>query len=217
MTDSTGTDPLPDAGWYPDTPGSTRLRWWDGQRWSEHFSDAPISQASASPAYSMAPPARNTVPASTPLGTVFIWIMVLLPLLSLLEYFAIDVRQLGVDAMRNAGTPGASLALYSNPAYVINQLLGFLLVGVNALLAFFDWRLLKKRQVERPFFWAWGFLSPVYVIGRAVVLGRRAGHGLAPLWVYIGVLVVTSTVTGIVLGQLFSVMMQNLPSVYPNS
>jgi hypothetical protein len=217
MTDSTGTDPLPGAGWYPDSPGNTRLRWWDGQRWSEHFSDAPASQASASPAYSMAAPARNTVPATTPLGTVFIWIIVLLPLVSLLQFSIVDFRQLGIDAMRNAGTPGASLAIYSNPAYVISQLLGFLLIGVNGLLAYFDWRLLKKRQVERPFFWAWGFLSPVYVIGRSVVLRRRAGRGLLPLWVFIGVLIVTYTVTGIELGQFFSVMMQNLPGLSPNA
>ncbi len=28
--------PLPAAGWYPDPGGRTRLRWWDGTRWTDH-------------------------------------------------------------------------------------------------------------------------------------------------------------------------------------
>ncbi|MFL5821712.1 MAG: DUF2510 domain-containing protein [Solirubrobacteraceae bacterium] len=30
--------PLPPGGWYPDPSGQARLRWWDGQRWTEHTS-----------------------------------------------------------------------------------------------------------------------------------------------------------------------------------
>jgi hypothetical protein len=30
---------LPPAGWYRDA-ASGRLRWWDGQRWTEHYHDA---------------------------------------------------------------------------------------------------------------------------------------------------------------------------------
>jgi hypothetical protein len=32
--------PLPPAGWYPDG-SSGQLRWWDGERWTEHYADAP--------------------------------------------------------------------------------------------------------------------------------------------------------------------------------
>jgi len=28
--------PLPAAGWYADPSGRTRLRWWDGARWTDH-------------------------------------------------------------------------------------------------------------------------------------------------------------------------------------
>ncbi len=31
-----GGDPLPAPGWYADPSGRTRLRWWDGARWTDH-------------------------------------------------------------------------------------------------------------------------------------------------------------------------------------
>ncbi|MEM9711882.1 MAG: DUF2510 domain-containing protein [Actinomycetota bacterium] len=33
---------LSPAGWYPDPDGGTRLRWWDGEDWSDHFRTRPL-------------------------------------------------------------------------------------------------------------------------------------------------------------------------------
>lgn len=36
----------PPAGWYPDPEGYTRLRWWEGTDWSEHFRAPPTPSES---------------------------------------------------------------------------------------------------------------------------------------------------------------------------
>lgn len=33
---------LTPAGWYPDPSGGTRLRWWDGEDWTDHFRTRPL-------------------------------------------------------------------------------------------------------------------------------------------------------------------------------
>jgi hypothetical protein len=74
----------------------------------------------------------------------------------------------------------------------------FVVIGLNWLLAavlvvasWLDYRELVRRGVERPFHWAWSFLSVVYPIGRSVVVrGVAGGRGLAPIWVTIAAYVV---------------------------
>jgi hypothetical protein len=34
------TDPLPPAGWYADAEGNAYIRYWAGERWSEHTAPA---------------------------------------------------------------------------------------------------------------------------------------------------------------------------------
>jgi uncharacterized membrane protein len=58
------------------------------------------------------------------------------------------------------------------------------------VLAYFDRKWLLARGFDRPFHWAFAFIAaPVYTIGRSVVVRRRSGRGIAPMWVSIGLLV----------------------------
>jgi hypothetical protein len=50
MTDSTPST-APSPGWYADSPSSTRLRWWNGSAWTDHYQAAtealPLAEPSA--------------------------------------------------------------------------------------------------------------------------------------------------------------------------
>ncbi|GGB26083.1 scramblase [Flexivirga endophytica] len=39
----------PPAAWHPDPAGSNRLRWWDGQQWTEHYQPMPAPQQQQPP------------------------------------------------------------------------------------------------------------------------------------------------------------------------
>ena len=60
------------AGWYPDPGGAPSLRWWDGGRWTERLAPA------AAPLGEPATPAR--VPDGAAVDTVWIWLVVFLPI-----------------------------------------------------------------------------------------------------------------------------------------
>ena len=47
---------LPAAGWYPDPADASRIRWWDGQKWTEHVAVSTLGQPSA--------PSSGTSPSS---------------------------------------------------------------------------------------------------------------------------------------------------------
>lgn len=161
---------------------------------------------SATPGYPSAPPVAYDTAAprrDIKTNTVWVWLMVFLPLLSLLGIIIFDWSSYFRDAFY------ADVYSYdSGPASMtgINAATG-LLTGVTSvvsivvsaltvLFAFLDWRQLRARGVDRPFHWAFSFFvlaigsGLVYIIGRGVVLRRRTGSGLAPIWASIAVNVV---------------------------
>ncbi len=59
---------LAPAGWYPDPSGGTRLRWWDGEDWTDHFRTRPLD--SFGHGFAEAEAARPAAPATAAgLGT----------------------------------------------------------------------------------------------------------------------------------------------------
>lgn len=200
MTDNDTATPA--AGWYPDPAGTPRTRWWDGTRWTENYS-APAAPVATTPWSAPAAGAPVAYPAMAPYGAVpalkapegtspstsFIWLIAGLPVISL----ALSLAHLfTIDATIAA-------ALYRDTtAYDTATLVDFgvsiLLASATVLFAFFDARTLAARGVPRPFHWAWSFFTivgaPVYIIGRSVVVRRRTGAGLAPMFVNLSLLVV---------------------------
>lgn len=60
-------EPLPTSGWYEDPDDASKVRWWDGQTWTDHRTEAPTStagQETSSPPATAAPAEPDT-PASS--------------------------------------------------------------------------------------------------------------------------------------------------------
>jgi hypothetical protein len=228
------------AGWYADPDNPSVHRWWDGARWTEARQPAygvqpapaqqfppqpplPTSQYSVNTAapYNAAPPANTSAPTTTsapantdaPTNTVWIWLVVLLPLLSLPTLFLLDWRGLIEDIARQSTLPTGSSTTWVM-SWTVGSLaisaLGWVIIAAQVLFAFLDWRALRRRGIDRPFHWAWIFFtlvisSGVYVIGRAVVLRRRGARGgMAPVVAWIVV-----TVLGFAVGIAFAVYLFN--------
>ena len=184
MTDSPAAA-IP-AGWYADTTTPGLMRWWDGAGWTEHT--APAAPAAAP--YGMVPQ-RPLLPADRPVYSPFIWLIVLLPLVSLALLFTWQPNLQFVTGA--AGTPTIDpLSIYT-PGYFVILAAGWIGYGLTVFFAYRDVVWLKRQGVVRPFHWAWTFLySPVYVIGRSVIVFRVAApRGRAPIWAFIGVLVLS--------------------------
>ena len=198
------------AGWYPVAAGSPQQRWWDGTQWTEHIHDprtAATQAAAARPAT-----IQPTTPAEPPLraaqgvgsGTVWFWLIAVgVPVLTILDLIPTSIylsQVIGGDT----SDPTAIAANTFNGSYLLVFLAGWFIYAVCIVFALLDWRELKARGVPRPFHWAWSFFvlvvgwPAVYMIGRTVVVKRRTGAGLAPLWVFIGLQVVAFIVTLVV-------------------
>jgi hypothetical protein len=200
----------PPAGWYPDPAGGPQPRWWDGQQWAADAGTAPqvAAQPFASqpagyqPGYApVAPPPALRAPAGTKPYTVWIWILVALPLLGYVGYplvlGALDDYLVELETITDPDDLIDSLVgfLFS-PGMLITVLIGVLSNVGTIVLALLDWRALKARGVPKPFHWAFAFFvfivgNLVYVIGRSIVVRNRTGSGLIPLFIAIGLWVLS--------------------------
>lgn len=180
MTDSTPSTP---AGWYPDPSGGTRSRWWDGTQWTEHFHDPYAVGVQA---------AELKAPEGTKTNTPWIWLIVLLPLATLIPLGFVNWGGMfDYDFNDPTSVYTSQLAVFLSPGYITAIVLSPVVYGLNALFAYLDWKQLGKNGVPRPFHFAWVFLSSlVYVIGRSVVVKRRTGQGFAPFWAAMATLLI---------------------------
>jgi hypothetical protein len=183
----------PQPGWYPIAPGSAELRWWDGSKWTEHRHTQ--EQVASAP---NRPP---VAPEGTNPATVWAWLLAVTPLLPLIGLLQWDIRGY-LRAILLVGSSGGTSSsrvadAILSPSYFVLLGLGLLTFVLCVVFALLDYYALKRRGVPRPFHWAWSFLQTgaVYMIGRAVIVRRRTGHGLAPLWVWIGLYVLVFVVS----------------------
>jgi hypothetical protein len=157
----------------------------------------------AGPGYPSAPPVSYDTAAprrDIKTNTVWVWLMVFLPVLSLLGVVIFDWSSYFRDAFyagvysydsgpaSMAGT-NAATALIT----VVTSVVSIVVSALTVLFAFLDWRQLRARGVDRPFHWAFSFFvlvigsGLVYIIGRGVILRRRTGSGLGPIWAAVAV------------------------------
>jgi hypothetical protein len=203
------------AGWYPVAPGSSQLRWWDGAAWTDHVHDQAVAQVGGG----------LKAPAGTNPNTVWVWILAVLPLLGVVGLLVFNPMSYMQSVISNTGSDPsnavqAETAILTSPGYLSLLALGFVSYAITVLFAALDWRQLKALGVPKPFHWAWTFLPSgygqlVYMIGRVVIVKRRTGTGLAPLWVWIATIVVVFII-GIVWAISFfaslTTLVANLPT-----
>ena len=162
-------------GWYADPTGLPQQRWWDGEQWTEHLHDPTLN------AYGIDGRSAGGPPASV--FNNYIWAIALFPVLSFLAVTWSD----STPTLMGSTTDAVPLT----PEQVTVILLGWGVAFGSIVLAFLDRRQLVRDGLERPFHWAWAFLSPgVYVIGRSLIVRRRGGGSLAPMWVWAGIMLV---------------------------
>ncbi len=205
---TTPETPAVPAGWYPDPAGGPNSRWWDGVRWTETV------QQPYDPA---APAASLTAPEGVSVWTPWIWLVVFVPYITLPLLFTIDFSSMlaGIDPNDPDSANRVQLEVMTSPGYVISAFGGWVTYGLAVLFSFFDYRALTRRAIPRPFHWAWSFLySPVYAIGRSVIVRRRTGRGIAPMWVAIAMMVFSTIVYLVWLGTIFATVFEQA-SRYP--
>ncbi len=189
-------NPQAAAGWYPVSPGSTQLRWWDGTAWTDHLYETAVV-ASA--------PATLQAPEGTRVTTIWGWLAGATSILTLLTLIPVFFWLQGFFATADFTDPQAMVAAETSPAFLIPSLLSWVVLALFVLFCALDWLALRRAGVPAPFHWAWAFFAIasaqlVYLIGRGVVIRRRTGRGgLGPMWLWVAVTVATVIVVIVVI------------------
>jgi hypothetical protein len=145
---------------------------------------------------------------------VWIWILVVLPLLGFLPLLFVPWQAYFGPMFRDPTNPSsiidAQLAFFTSPAYLGTIALSLLIYAGTVVLALLDYRVLAARGLPKPFHWALAFIPSygylVYVIGRSVVVKSRTDRGLGPLWVTIAVFVLSLVLSFVLVYQMMAAM-----------
>ena len=155
------------------------------------------------------PPAgaeQPRVPHGTPVYTAWGWVTawttvaavgvsaVMMWLMSgpMLAYVRHVVELSSVAATGTRVPPGAVVGIMLDmmpsflTASLVGAILGWALYALAIVAGYRDYVQLGRLGYPKRFHWAWSFLSPVYPIGRAVVVRRQAGSGSATMWIALG-------------------------------
>jgi hypothetical protein len=187
------------AGWYPDAANPGRGRYWNGIEWTDLYH---------TPGQPFPAGAEPKAPPGTDGKTVWIWLVVFLPLLPMLTLLFVPWGSMfDIDLTgRYPGMAGMSDLILS-PFYWGSALLSWVVYGLAVFFAYRDVAELTARGVPRPFHWAFAFIGGVvYAIGRSVVVARRTGKGYAPIWVEAGVVLLNIVVMVVIFATMFSGM-----------
>lgn len=197
------TTPAP--GWYPDPSGNGGQRWWDGTAWAD----------AAANAYSAAP---LRAPAGTQTNTPFIWLIIVLPLLTLIPLFLIDWGGMfHFDPDDPTSSTRAMMGVLLSPAYLLTVIGGWVVYGLSVFFAYRDYKFLQNAGVPRPFHWAFAFISSyVYPIGRSVVVKRRTGRDGGTLAASIIALVLIFVLSIVLSVVIVAQMSAGLMELYPS-
>jgi hypothetical protein len=171
-------------------------------------------------------PQQLRAPEGTAPSTVQFWLIVVLSAVMCVPgmfYLAsFDMSDMLRQSMSNPTDPFAVYGFVFTPAYLATLAAAFIGYGATVWLAYLDSRALIARGVPKPFPWATSFIPTygtyVYVIGRSVVVRRRTGTGLAPLWVFVAlqvvVFIISSALAFAMMAAMFS-SINDLVSLYP--
>ena len=206
------------AGWYPVAAGSAQQRYWDGTAWTEHIHNPAVQNAP------VAVVRRELLraPERTNPTTLWFWLTAVSSVLGIGAWIALGIY--GNQLVGISGNYTTEIgAMYTSPAYITYTVLSFAVVAAGVVFPILDWLALRKRGVPNPFHWAWSLFaialsSPiVYVIGRTVVVKRRTGKGLAPLWVFIALQLITWIVALVAIIVFVSSLVAQFAGQFPDA